>query len=121
MTLVSAAPLLILLLLGTCLHLQTRVCNAQVGRFSHVEDLSEPRVVTAAEFAIYRHDVDTGANLRLVQIVSGEVQYVVGGVNYRLIIFAQDGVQINSYEADVYVPLPRVSAPFRLTGFIQIS
>lgn len=95
------------------------VCMAQ--RFLPVEDLTDPRVSTAAQYAVYRHDADTGSRLRMVDIVSGEVQYVVGGANYRLMIFAQDGVQINTYEADVFVPLPRVNAPFRLVGFLQIS
>lgn len=97
------------------------VCKAQIGRFLPVEDLGEPQVTTAAHYAIYWHDADTGSHLKLVNIVSGEVQYAVGGANYRLIIFAQDGVQINSSEANVYVPNPRVSAPLRLVGFLQIS
>ncbi|KAL9677004.1 hypothetical protein QQ045_005228 [Rhodiola kirilowii] len=116
-----SASRLVIILLVMMICLPTWVCKAQVGRFSPIEDLTDPRVTTAAQYAVYRHDIDTGSRLRLIDVVNGEVQYVVGGANYRLIIFAHDGVQINSYEADVYVPLPRVNAPFRLTGFLQIS
>ncbi|KZV55088.1 cysteine protein inhibitor 5 [Dorcoceras hygrometricum] len=61
--------------------------EASFGGWQAINNLTDPKVVEIAEFAVKQHNMRVNAMLRLVAVVNGETQ-MVDGVNYRLDISA---------------------------------
>nr|GMC83678.1 cysteine proteinase inhibitor 1-like [Ipomoea batatas] len=88
-----------------------------VGGWSSIKDPNAPQVVEIAKFAIDAHNKEAKTNLKFESVIKGENQ-VVAGVNYKLVIAAEDGGAGNKYEAVVY---DRPWDKFReLTSFKQV-
>ncbi|XP_021895137.1 cysteine proteinase inhibitor 5 [Carica papaya] len=86
----SPALFLSLLLLALPLFASAARKTAAVpGGWTPIKDLDDPHVVEIGKFSVAEHNQEAKTNLKFVKVVSGE-QQVVSGVNYRLIIAADD-------------------------------
>ena len=72
-----------------------------VGGWSPIANLSDPNVIEIAKFAVAEHNKEANARLALIRVVKGETQ-LVSGVNYKLVIEAEDGGAVKRYEAIVW-------------------
>ncbi|CAO2840205.1 unnamed protein product [Amaranthus hypochondriacus] len=84
------------------------------GDYQPIKNLNDPYVQEIAKYAIDEHDKEKKDHLGLVKLVKGEFQ-VVSGINYRLIISANDTLD---YEAIVF-DNKRLHQR-RLTSFIPV-
>ncbi|XP_019171840.1 PREDICTED: cysteine proteinase inhibitor 1-like [Ipomoea nil] len=88
-----------------------------IGGWSSIKDPKAPYVVEFAKFAIDAHNKEAKTNLKFKSVIEGQSQ-VVAGMNYKLVIAAEDGSAGNKYEAVVY---DRPWDKFReLTSFKQL-
>lgn len=80
---------------------------ARPGGWSPISDIKNPHIVEVGKFAVSEYNKQNKAGLKFVEVVSGESQ-VVAGINYRLIVAADEGVSMASnggskkYEAVVW-------------------
>uniref|UniRef100_A0A7N0USA5 Cystatin domain-containing protein n=1 Tax=Kalanchoe fedtschenkoi TaxID=63787 RepID=A0A7N0USA5_KALFE len=74
-----------------------------VPKWIRIKNLQDPHVLTIARFAISQFDMETGSKLRFINVVTGYRQ-IIEGMNYRLIIRAEDcrAHTATNYEAFVY-------------------
>ncbi|GAB2212990.1 hypothetical protein Droror1_Dr00021001 [Drosera rotundifolia] len=89
------------------------------GGYSPISRLNDPSITDIAVFAVTEHNRIAHSNLKFVKVVKGE-QQVVAGVNYRLLIVAEeeDGGVGGKYQAVVY---ERPWEHFRsLTSFVKL-
>ncbi|KAK1273629.1 Cysteine proteinase inhibitor 5 [Acorus gramineus] len=97
----QTSPLLLLLLSFLLFNIATAI----VGGWTPINDVNDPHVRDIGRYAVDRHERLTGENLLFNDILSGETQ-VVEGVNYRLVISANEVVGAPSsakkYEAVVW-------------------
>ncbi|XP_073154145.1 cysteine proteinase inhibitor 5-like [Henckelia pumila] len=82
-----------------CLSLLVVVCSillasasieAVLGGWQPIKNVTDPKVVEIAEFAVQQHNnmhVRGMLRLRLVSVVRGETQ-IVDGINYKLVVSA---------------------------------
>ncbi|CAE6025909.1 unnamed protein product [Arabidopsis arenosa] len=92
---------LIFLLLLSLVLLPLHVFVAALGSWSPISDVKDPHIVKIGEFAVSEYNKQSKSGLKFVTVVSGESQ-VVSGVNYRLVVAANDGTNPSkNYEAIV--------------------
>ncbi|WZZ14222.1 hypothetical protein YC2023_107311 [Brassica napus] len=81
--------------------------NARTGGWSPISDVKNSHIVKIGEFAVSEYDKQSKSGLKFVEVVSGESQ-IVAGMNYRLIVAANEGIPIarngesKKYEAIVW-------------------
>ncbi|GFQ03312.1 cysteine proteinase inhibitor 5 [Phtheirospermum japonicum] len=73
----------------------------QLGSPQQITDLTDPKVLEAADFSVARHNKLAKSNLKFQSVINGTVQ-VLGGRLYRLVISAIDGNASQNYLARVY-------------------
>ncbi|ESQ51861.1 hypothetical protein EUTSA_v10017424mg [Eutrema salsugineum] len=64
---------------------------ARYDGWSPISDVKDPHIVEIGEFAVSEYDRQSKSGLKFVKVVSGESQ-IVSGVNYRLVVAANDDV-----------------------------
>ena len=80
---------------------------ALTGGWSPISDVKNSHIVKIGEFAVSEYDKQSKSGLKFVEVVSGESQ-IVAGMNYRLIVAANEGIPIagngesKKYEAIVW-------------------
>ncbi|CAN6972224.1 unnamed protein product [Brassica rapa subsp. trilocularis] len=80
---------------------------ALTGGWSPISDVKNAHIVEIGEFAVSEYNKQSKSGLKFVEVVSGESQ-IVAGMNYRLILAANEGVAIagngesKKYEAVVW-------------------
>ncbi|EOA28712.1 hypothetical protein CARUB_v10024940mg [Capsella rubella] len=76
---------------------------AAIGSWTPISDVKDPHIVEIGEFAVSEYNKQSKSGLKYVKVVSGESQ-VVSGVNYRLLVAANDevGGPSKNYEAVVF-------------------
>ncbi|WZZ14223.1 hypothetical protein YC2023_107312 [Brassica napus] len=80
---------------------------ARTGGWSPISDVKSAHIVEIGEFAVSEYNKQSKSGLKFVEVVSGESQ-IVAGMNYRLILAANEGVAIagngesKKYEAVVW-------------------
>ncbi|XP_073148290.1 cysteine proteinase inhibitor 1-like [Henckelia pumila] len=113
---------LVLLILVASFHHQVSAVSrsALAGSWQPIKDLNSPLVLEISRFAVDEHNKNS-AKLLFVKVVKGESQ-VVEGMNYKLVITANDGAAGNktaNYEAVVW---DKPWAHFRqLTSFTKVN
>ncbi|XP_058746721.1 cysteine proteinase inhibitor 1-like [Vicia villosa] len=70
------------------------------GGWSPIENIKDPHVLEIAQFAVTAQQKLSGVKLSLVEVISGETQ-VIAGINFRLVLTAQDGSVTKKYQAQV--------------------
>ncbi|XP_027332122.1 cysteine proteinase inhibitor 5-like [Abrus precatorius] len=71
------------------------------GGWSPIKNINDPHVTEIANFAVTEYVKRSGAKLKLEKVIKGDTQ-VVAGINYRLVLAANDGSSSNNYEAVVW-------------------
>ncbi|KAL8252359.1 hypothetical protein R6Q59_036052 [Mikania micrantha] len=71
------------------------------GGWSPISDVTDPKVVDIAKFAVDEHNKADHASLKFAKVVKGESQ-VVAGMNYNLTITAADGTADHDYVVFVW-------------------
>ncbi|KAL9256588.1 Cysteine proteinase inhibitor 1-like protein [Drosera capensis] len=90
-----------------------------VGGYNPISRLNDPSITDIAVFAVTEHNRIEHSNLKFLKVVKGE-QQVVAGMNYRLVIVAEEeeGGEGGKYEAVVYVrPWEHLRS---LTSFVKV-
>ncbi|KAJ7946382.1 Cysteine proteinase inhibitor [Quillaja saponaria] len=72
-----------------------------LGGWTPIEDLEDPHVVEIAKYAVTEYDKESNATLKFESVIKGETQ-VVAGINYRLVLAANDGSATKNYRALVW-------------------
>lgn len=62
---------------------------------------TDPTVIEIGKFAVDEHDKDAHVSLKFEKVVGGESQ-VVAGMQYKITIMADNGVEVNNYVALVW-------------------
>lgn len=70
------------------------------GGWTPIENIKDPHVSEIAQFAVTEQQKQSGVKLSLVEVISGETQ-VVAGINFRLVLTANDGSVTKKYQAQV--------------------
>ncbi|KAK7331127.1 hypothetical protein VNO77_25341 [Canavalia gladiata] len=70
------------------------------GGWTPIKNLKDPHVQQIANFAVIEYDKQSGANLKLVNVIRGDTQ-VVAGISYRLVLAASNGPSTGKYQAVV--------------------
>ncbi|KAI3740527.1 hypothetical protein L2E82_30995 [Cichorium intybus] len=74
---------------------------AALGGWKPIVNVTDPKVVDIAKFAVNEHDKKDQASLKFIKVVSGKSQ-VVAGMDYNLTIMAVNGGLENNYVAIVW-------------------
>ncbi|KAM1347959.1 hypothetical protein ACFX2H_036830 [Malus domestica] len=113
---VTMRPQCLLLLVALILPLAAATSTVQIGGWKPIEDVSDPEVLEAAEFAVSEYNTKQAkAQNKLVfeTVLRGETQ-LVAGTNYKLFISAKNESSVanptrvigtaaaNNYEVFVY-------------------
>ncbi|KAL6531727.1 hypothetical protein OROMI_028090 [Orobanche minor] len=87
-----------------------------VGGWQPIANPNTPDIVEIAKFAVAEHNKEKNTSLVFVSVVKGEKQ-VVAGMNYKLVISAEDGAAAapKNYTAVVYFNI--ASKSLELTSF----
>ncbi|KAJ4878194.1 Cysteine proteinase inhibitor 5 [Raphanus sativus] len=66
-------------------------------------DVNDPHVVKIVQFAVSQYNIQSQSGLKFMNVVRGEFQ-VVSGINYKLVVEANDGNNSadRTYEAVVF-------------------
>lgn len=75
--------------------------DSLIGGWQPIKDVKNPHVMEIGEFAVAEYNKASKAGLKFESVVKGETQ-VVSGLNYRLLIYANDGAVTKDYEAGVW-------------------
>ncbi|KAI4298781.1 hypothetical protein L6164_032299 [Bauhinia variegata] len=75
--------------------------TAPIGGWTPIKNIKDPQVTNIASFAVTEHNQKSGEKLSLKEVIEGETQ-VVSGINYRLLLAAEDGANVNKYRAVVW-------------------
>ncbi|KAK1273631.1 Cysteine proteinase inhibitor 5 [Acorus gramineus] len=80
------------------------IATAIISGWTPIKDVNNPHTREIGQYAVEEHGRLTGENLWFDQILSGDTQ-VVAGINYRLVILANEvvGAAAKKYEAVVWV------------------
>ncbi|CAK8538867.1 unnamed protein product [Lathyrus sativus] len=70
------------------------------GGWNPIKNIKDPQVLEIAQFAVTEQQKKSGVKLSLVDVISGETQ-IVAGINYRLVLTANDGSVTKKYQAQV--------------------
>ncbi|CAH2052749.1 unnamed protein product [Thlaspi arvense] len=87
---------------------------ARVGGWIPITNIKDPHVLQNGEFAVSEYNKQTKSGLKFNSVVSGESQ-VVSGLNYRLVVVADESGRSKNYKAIVWEELWQKSK--NLTSF----
>ncbi|CAH2052744.1 unnamed protein product [Thlaspi arvense] len=90
---------------------------AHLGGWIPITNIKDPHVVHIGEFAVSEYNKQTKSGLKFDSVVSGESQ-LVSGLNYRLLVAADDSGTSKNYEAIVWEELRQRS--MNLTSFTPL-
>ncbi|XP_045806072.1 cysteine proteinase inhibitor 5-like [Trifolium pratense] len=89
----SLVPFLLVLLVSMARN------EAIAGGYHPIKNINDPYIIGIAHFAITEYNKrGEGAKLEFMKVIKGELEFVQG-INYRLILSANDGSASNNYEA----------------------
>ncbi|XP_073154146.1 cysteine proteinase inhibitor 5-like [Henckelia pumila] len=114
-----------------CLSLLVVVCSillasasieAALGGWQTIKNVTDPKVVEIAEFAVKQHNnMHVSGMLRLVSVVKGETQ-IVNGINYKLVVSAADAADLMTQSNYQVVVLDKPWMKERnLISFVKIA
>ncbi|KAL5101244.1 hypothetical protein RYX36_005571, partial [Vicia faba] len=75
-------------------------CEGIIGGWNSIENIKDPHVSEIAQFAATEQQKQSGVKLSLMKVINGETQ-IVAGVNYRLVLTANNGSVTKKYQAQV--------------------
>ncbi|XP_018454149.1 cysteine proteinase inhibitor 5-like [Raphanus sativus] len=77
--------------------------SERVGGWNPIRDVKDPHVVKIGQFAVSQYNIQSQSGLKFMNVVRGEFQ-VVSGINYKLVVEANDGNNSadRTYEAVVF-------------------
>ncbi|CAH2052735.1 unnamed protein product [Thlaspi arvense] len=90
---------------------------ARLGGWIPITNIKDPHVVQIGEFAVSEYKKQTKSGLKFDSVVSGESQ-VFSGLNYWLVVAADDSGTSKNYEAIVWEELWQKS--MNLTSFTPL-
>ncbi|CAH2052748.1 unnamed protein product [Thlaspi arvense] len=90
---------------------------ASLGGWIPITNIKDPHVVHIGEFAVSEYNKQTKSGLKFDSVVSGESQ-MVSGLNYRLVVAADNSGTSKNYEAMVWEELWQKS--MNLTSFTPL-
>ncbi|KAF8082348.1 hypothetical protein N665_0831s0011 [Sinapis alba] len=60
------------------------------GDWGPIKDVKDPHVIKVGQFAVFEYNKQSKSVLKFMNVVRGEFQ-IVSGINYRLVVEANDG------------------------------
>ncbi|XP_075486436.1 cysteine proteinase inhibitor 1-like [Primulina tabacum] len=76
--------------------------SSSIAGWQVISNLTDPKVVEIAKFAVKEHNKRAITILKLVSVIKGETQ-IVDGKNYRVVIIARDGLKAMTAESNYRV------------------